>query len=306
MILILVILSLAFALPFLPLGSWRDFALDTAQFAFILSSLALSWDLLARTGQLSLAHGAFFGLGAYAAALTAPQLGTIPALLVGMAVAAASSLLLGLATLRLHGMYFAIATLAFSEVMRTVVLKLSFTGGPIGMIVAPAFGGQYPLGGYFLAAVMLALATLVSLLISRSRLNHAMAATRQGEAVARVLGVPVVRVKLIAFLISSALAGLAGGVYGMTSLFLSPYDAFSLARAVEALVIPIFGGLYLTLGPLVGGLVMTGLETWLRLQMGEGYLVVYGLILILAILFMPRGLMGLLARRKGSKGAPHA
>lgn len=83
MILAGVLMLLALVLPELPLGQWRAFLLDTAQFAFIISGLALAWDLLARTGQLSLAHGAFFGLGAYAAALSAPALGTLPALLVG-------------------------------------------------------------------------------------------------------------------------------------------------------------------------------------------------------------------------------
>ena len=290
------ILLAALILPALPLGRWEAFALDTAQFAFLISALALSWDLLARTGQLSLAHGAFFGLGAYAAAIASPALGTVPALLVGVLVSALGSLLLGLATLRLQGMYFAIATLAFSEVMRTFVLKANFTGGSIGMIVPPAFGGQFQLGSYYLAVITLIIAVIASLWVSRSRLSFGMAATRQGEAVARVLGVPVVRVKLLAFLISSSLAGLAGGVYGMKTLFLSPYDAFSLGRAVEALVIPIFGGLYTTLGPLIGGLILVGLETYLRLVIKEGYLVVYGVILILTILFLPGGLIGLFRR----------
>ena len=295
-----VILLISIALPFLPLGRWEAFALDTAQFAFLISALALSWDLLARTGQLSLAHGAFFGLGAYAAAVASPALGTIPALLVGVLVAALSSLLLGLATLRLHGMYFAIATLAFSEVMRTFVLKANFTGGSIGLIVPPAFGGSLPLGSYYLAVLTLVLAVGASLWVTRSKLSYGMAATRQGEAVARVLGVPVVRIKLIAFLISSSLAGLAGGVYGMKTLFLSPYDAFSLGRAVEALVIPIFGGLYTTLGPLIGGIILVSLETYLRLVIKDGYLVVYGVILILTILFLPKGLMGLWRKRGGN------
>lgn len=302
MILVGLLLLVALVLPGLPLGEWRAFLLDTAQFAFLISALALAWDLLARTGQLSLAHGAFFGLGAYATALAAPALGTLPALLVGGMVAGASSLFLGLATLRLHGMYFAIATLAFSEVIRTLVLKTAFTGGAIGLPVQPAFSGAFPLGGYYLAVLILALAAGVSLLLARSRLHYAMAATRQGEAVARVLGVPVVRVKLLAFTISAFLAGLAGGVYAMKTLFLSPYDAFGLGRAVEALVIPIFGGLYTTTGPLLGGLIIVGLETWLRLRIGEGYLVVYGVILVLTILFLPKGLVSLFRR----KGVGHA
>ena len=124
-----------------------------------------------------------------------------------------------------------------------------------------------------------------------------------GERVARVLGVSVVRVKLVTITISAFLAGLAGGVYAMKTLFLSPYDAFGLGRAVEALVIPIFGGLYTTAGPLLGGLIIVSLETWLRLRIGEGYLVVYGVILVLTILFLPKGLMSLLARRKGASHA---
>jgi len=296
---ILGLLLFSALLPFLPLGDWQAFLLDTAQFAFLITALALSWDLLARTGQLSLAHGAFFGLGAYAAGLTAKALGPLPALGVGMAVAGLSSLVLGLATLRLQGIYFAIATLAFSEVMRTLVLKAPFTGGPIGLPVPPAFPGL-PLGGYYLAFSALLLAVAISLGLARSRLAYAQAATRQGEAVARVLGVPVVRVKLVSFLLSSALAGLTGGVYAFKTLFLTPYDAFGLGRAVEALVIPIFGGLYTTSGPLLGGFLLVGLESWLRLRVGEGYLVAYGALLILAILFLPRGLVGLFGGRRGA------
>jgi len=114
-----------------------------------------------------------------------------------------------------------------------------------------------------------------------------------------VLGVEVVRVKLLSLLLGSLVAGLSGGVYAMKALFLNPYEAFSLGRAVEALVIPIFGGLYTTLGPLLGGVVLVGLEQALRLWIREGYLVVYGGLLVLAILFLPRGLLGLVGGRRG-------
>lgn len=286
-------------LPFLPLGIWEAFLLDVGFFIQLFTAMALSWDLVARTGQLSLAHGAFFGLGAYGAGLLAPHVGTLPALVFGAFVAGAGALLLGSVTLRLHGLYFAIASLAFSEVLRTLALKLAFTGGPIGLPVPPPFGGVWPLAAYYLSFGVLLLATALSLWAEWSPFRLAQAATRQSEAVARVLGVRVVRVKLWSLLLGSLVAGLAGGVYGMKTLFLSPYDAFSLGRAVEALVIPIFGGLYSTLGPLVGGVVLVGLEQALRLWIKEGYLVVYGAILILVILFLPRGLVGLLGRRRG-------
>ena len=293
-------LLLLFALlPFLPLGDWRAFVLDVGFFVQVLAALALSWDLVARTGQLSLAHGAFFGLGAYGVGLLAPELGTLPALLLGALLAGLSALLLGAVALRLHGLYFAIASLAFSEVLRTLALKLPFTGGPIGLPVPPALGGAWPLAPYFLGLGVLLLAVALSLWAERGAFGLAQAATRQSEAVARVLGVRVVRVKLLSLFLGSLTAGLAGGVYGMKTLFLNPYDAFSLARAVEALVIPIFGGLYSTLGPLLGGVLLVSLEQALRLWIQEGYLVVYGGILVLAILFLPKGLLGLLGGRRG-------
>lgn len=297
--LILLFLLFFVLLPYLPLGIWRAFLLDVGFFVLLLTALALSWDLVARTGQLSLAHGAFFGLGAYGAGLLAPQVGTLPALCLGALAAGAGALVLGWVTLRLHGLYFAMASLAFSEVLRTLALKLPFTGGPIGLPVLPPFGGSWPLAAYYLGFSVLLLAAALSLWAERSPFRLAQAATRQSEAVARVLGVRVVGVKLWSLFLGSVVAGLAGGVYGMKTLFLSPYDAFSLARAVEALVIPIFGGLYTTLGPLLGGVALVSLEQALRLWIQEGYLVVYGAILILVILFLPRGLVGVLGRRRG-------
>lgn len=297
---LLLFLPFLFALlPFLPLGVWRAFLLDAGLFVLLYTALALSWDLVARTGQLSLAHGAFFGLGAYGAGLLVPHLGTLPGLVLGSLLAGLGALVLGSVTLRLHGLYFAIASLAFSEVLRTLALKLPFTGGPIGLPVPPPFGGASPWAAYYLALAVFLLALALSLWAEWSPFRLAQAACRQSEAVARVLGVRVVRVKLWSLFLGSVVAGLAGGVYGMKTLFLSPYDAFSLARAVEALVIPIFGGLYTTLGPLVGGVVLVSLEQALRLWIKEGYLVVYGAILILVILFLPRGLVGVLGRRRG-------
>ncbi len=293
---ILLLLLLFALLPFLPLGVWRAFLVDVGFFILIYAALALSWDLVARTGQLSLAHGAFFGLGAYGAGLLSPSLGTLPALLLGALVAGAGALLLGSVSLRLYGLYFAIASLAFSEVLRALALRLPFTGGPIGLPVPPAFGGG-PLAPYYLAFAVLLLAVGVSLWAERGPFRLAQAATRQSEAVARVLGVRVVRVKLLSLLLGSLLAGLSGGVYAMKTLFLNPYEAFNLGRTVEALVIPIFGGLYSTLGPLLGGIVLISLEQTLRLWIQEGYLVVYGAILILVILFLPGGLISLWRRR---------
>nr|WP_027482589.1 branched-chain amino acid ABC transporter permease [Deinococcus pimensis] len=296
-----VTLALAAVFPFLPLGDRAEFLLQIAFFTVVAGVLALSWDILARSGQLSLAHAAFYGLGAYSfAILSARGLPWWAAMLAAGVVASLFSVVLGAVTLRLSGMYFAIATLAFTEVVRTVVQNLPerFAGGANGLLVPALLGGQTR-AQYFLALGVLLLTVLVSLAVRLSRLGYAFAAVRQGEEVARVLGVNVVRFKLLAFAVSSFLAALAGVLFAGKTFFISPGDTFSVATSIAPLTTSIFGGLYTTLGPILGALVLRVSEEVLHAYVKQGYLIVYGLVLIVSILFLPRGLMGLLRRGRG-------
>jgi branched-chain amino acid transport system permease protein len=260
-------------------------------------TLALSWDVVARTGQLSLAHGAFFGLGAYAVAI-AHRTWTLPPLL-GMLVAgfavALVAFALGVVTLRLRGIYFAIATLAFAEVLRTVALQFpDLTGGTVGIAMPPLFGGDR-LVSYYLIAAIFVLALATSLAVRWSRLHYAVTAIRANETVAQVMGIDVVRVKVALFVASATLAGLAGAFYMPFITHTDPSDAFDIGRSVAALVFPIFGGLYTSAGPVIGTVLMRSLEEYLRVTppWKEGYQVFYGLVIVVAVLFMPRGLLGL-------------
>jgi branched-chain amino acid transport system permease protein len=289
-----------------------------------LAVLALSWDLVARTGQLSLAHAAFYGAGGYAAAVLlrltdAPVWAGIP--LAGV-VAAVLALALGGATLRLYGIYFAIGTLAFAEVLKTVVKSTPFaiTGGSVGTNLPPLFRPQFVAGamerwevaylrnqGYFLVYLgLLALAILVSVLVQRSRLRHAFTAVRTNEWVAGVMGVNPARTKLVAFVISSAIVGMLGAIEAHRFGSVNPDATFSVHTTVLALVTPIFGGLYTTVGPILAALVLSGVEETLKRTLSDGYLVAYGVVLVVSILFMPRGVMGLfrsLARRRRARAA---
>lgn len=292
----------AAALPFAGLREDRYLML-LANVMVLFMTLALSWDVVARTGQLSLAHGAFFGVGAYAVALAHRTLGLPP--LAGLVVAAlagaATALGLGLVTLRLRGIYFAIATLAFGEVLRTVALQLpDLTGGPVGIAMPPLFDGDR-VASYALALVILALALALSLAVRHTRLHHAVSAIRANETVAEVVGVDVVRVKAGLFTASATLAALAGGFYMPFITHTDPHDAFDVGRSVAALVFPIFGGLYTTAGPIIGTLALRSVEEYLRVTppWKDGYQVVYGAVIVVAVLFLPRGLLGL-ARRRGS------
>lgn len=295
---LIIYLLLALAFPFLPLGERREYLLQIGFFTLVAGIMALSWDILARSGQVSLSHAAFFGLGAYSYALLLkgglPWLAAMP---LAALVAALFSLALGAITLRLSGMYFAIATLAFTEVVRTVIQNLpeSVAGGANGLLVPALLGGNARTQ-YLFALGVLALTVLVSLGIRLTRLHHAFAAIRQGEETARVLGVSVVKYKLLAFFVSSFLAALGGVLYAGKTFFINPLDTFSLANSIAPLTTSIFGGLYSTLGPILGATVLRVAEELLHSVVKNGYLVVYGLVLILSILWLPRGLMGLLRR----------
>lgn len=302
--------------------------LSLATNALVLATLALSWDLLARTGQLSLAHAAFTGAGAYTTAVLfkltgAPLWLGIP---LGGVVAALLALGLGSVTLRLFGIYFAIATLAFTEVLKAAVQRLPtpVAGGAAGINVPALFRPTFVAGAmerwevaflrnqsyFWVYAALLVLAVVVSALVQRSRLRSAFTAIRTNEQVAGVMGVDPARMKLLAFVLSSAIAGLLGAVEAHRLGSVSPDGAFSIHTTVLALVTPIFGGLYTTLGPILGATVLAGLEETLKRTFSEGYLIGYGIVLVASILFMPRGLVGLLGRpfrrRPASADAPRS
>ncbi|GAC1457588.1 MAG: branched-chain amino acid ABC transporter permease [Candidatus Limnocylindrales bacterium] len=298
--------------PWLGLSGDRYLML-LANVMLIFMTLSLSWDVVARTGQLSLAHGAFFGLGAYTVGLLHKHyaLPPVAGIVLAAIVCAIVALALGLATLRLRGIYFAIATLAFAEVLRTVALQLpELTGGPVGISMPPLFDGDR-MASYYLIATIFVLALALSLAVRHTRIHYAVTAIRTNEMVAAVMGVNAVRTKALLFTSSAALAGLSGAFYMPFITHTDPQDAFDISRSVAALVFPIFGGLYTTAGPIIGTLILRALEEYLRVTppFKEGYQVVYGAILVIAVLFLPRGLVGLArsrlaaARRRG-EGAP--
>ena len=279
--------------------------------ALKLAILALSWDILARTGQLSLAHAAFFGAGGYTAAILFKAFAwpIWIGILLGGVVAALIAWGLGTVTLRLFGIYFAIATLAFTEVLKVVVQKLPqhIAGGAAGMNIPALFRPQFIAGemqrwevafirnqNYFwVYAGVLAVAILISIILMNSRLRGAFTAVRTNEIVASVMGVNPARMKIIAFALSSFIVGLLGAVEAHRYGNVFPDGAFNVATTVTALVTPIFGGLYTTVGPILGAFSLSGIEEFLKRTFSEGYMIGYGVVLVLTILLMPGGLISL-------------
>ena len=254
-------------------------------------------------GQINFAQAAFWGIGAYVtAALTLKGLSFWLALPLAALSTGLCSLVLGIPTLRLRAYYLAMATIAFGEIVQLVLIHWEpVTGGTSGLRGVPGvsiFG--YRLVGhiqhYYFLLAWCALALWLSLRVRSSRLGRAMIALRDSEIAAEVMGVDTVRVKMLAFALSSIYAGIAGGLYVAYVNYVSP-DLFSNAQAVLFFVMLVIGGVGSAVGAVLGTIVLTVLPEALRF-LKEWYLVLYGVGVILMITFLPDGLVSIGRRFK--------
>ncbi len=296
------------ALPLL-LG-FQPYALYLLTSAFLWASVASAWNLLAYAGQISFGHAAFFGLGAYAGALSSlAGLSPWGAILLGGSAGAGGAALIGLASQRLRGAYLALATLAYAEVWRGIVLNWSdLTGGGAGLIgipplpviawlPAPLTRGRA--AGYYASLGILVALLVLFALILRSRVGLAWGAVREEEERASVLGLRPLPWKLLAFALSGAFTGVGGALYAHVVRVVEPDLVFNRYYSILPLVMATFGGLHTLLGPataaiglvLLSELVLHPIDPALN-QLG------YGLALILVVLYWPGGLMGLFGRRR--------
>jgi branched-chain amino acid transport system permease protein len=250
------------------------------------------------TGQINFGQAAFYGLGAYTTAIaTKAGLPWITTPFMSVVVVIAASLVLGLPTLRLRTYYLAMTTIGFGEIIRLIIVHWEpVTGGTSGLREIPGvsvfgFGPQGQLQHYYLLAAALALALLVASRIRNSKLGRAMIATRDSEIAAEQSGVDTVRTKLMAFMIGGVYAGLAGCLYASSIRFISP-DSFSGIQAVLLMTMLIVGGMGSIAGCVIGAVALTILPEALRF-LGQWYLVLYGLGVIVVIVLAPGGLASL-------------
>ncbi|MFJ2987373.1 branched-chain amino acid ABC transporter permease [Collimonas sp. NPDC087041] len=264
-------------------GFWSTY--NTVIFGLgVNAMLALSIYVTLSCGLLSLANAAFMGIGAYAASLISMQTG-LPfpvALAIGGILPALVALVIGIPTLRLSGVYLAMATLGFGEVVRVIVLNMDITGGPLGL-------NGIPLKTEWWHIVLLLAATLYILArIRRSKIGRAFEAIKEDEVAARLMGVNVAGYKLLAFVIGAAIAGVAGGLNAHYTFTIGPGN-YAFENAVEILTMAVFGGTSTLIGPTLGGMILTLLPEALR-DFASYRSVVNGLILVLVILYLPKGI----------------
>jgi branched-chain amino acid transport system permease protein len=300
---LLLLLAAGFVLPYL----LPQYFLFLGNILMMYAVLALGLDiLLGRAGQFAFAHIAFFGIGTYATALLQARLG-IPFIL-GMAMAAALAgaigILIGFPATRLRTVYLALATFAFAEGAQWVFNAWDHvTGGPDGLrLAAPSVLG-FKTGtdptAFPVMAIILALVIAATSYLMTSKFGRAMCAVRESEHVAAASGINVRMTKVWAFAISAVYAGIGGGMYTLFQSFVNP-DVFGFGQIVLILSMVVVGGLGSIPGVLIGVALLGLLPEIMRTTM-RGLLIwqelVYGLILILSMMFMPRGIWGLFGRK---------
>ncbi len=259
--------------------------------------LALSIYLTLACGLLTVANAAFMGIGAYTAGLLTVH-AHVPfffALLCGSLLPASIALLIGRPTLQLSGVYLAMATLAFGEVVRILILNAEdTTGGALGL------NGIPQLTGWFEVALAVFLALYVLLALARSRIGRTMKAICQDETATELMGLDVRAYKLFVFVLGGALAGLAGALNAHFTFFISPNE-YGFERAVEILAMGVLGGTGSPWGAVIGGVLITLLPELLR-GLGHYRPLINGVVLILIILYSPRGIWDLLRPARSVRG----
>ena len=294
---LLIILAAAVAYPVIV--SRSAYFLNIAVMALVYAILALSLNLVTGfLGTTNLGQAAFFGVGAYTAAILSTKM-NVPFLLtlpLAALVAGLIGMLLGFITLRVSGRYLSIVTLGFCEIARLVELNwYSLTRGPLGIMNIPApkiFGFEFDTltGKYYIVLVLTILVTIAAMRLIQSRTGRAISAIKSDQLVADVMGINVKLTKVMVFVIASAIAGLAGGFYAHYISFIDP-NTFNYNKSIQILSMAILGGMGSIPGSIIGAIILTALPEMLRnfLLLRQ---VVYGVVIILMVLLRPAGMLG--------------
>lgn len=266
----------------------------------LLAVLAQGWNIIGGyTGYASFGNSVFYGLGSYGVAIAMVQweLPFAVGLALGVVLAVAFAVLLGLPVLRLRGHYFAIATLALAQVMTAIVSNVKLAGQNIGLVLPPL--NNDPLF-YELALGLLVLATLTVAWLTRSKFGFGLIAIRENEEGAAVMGVNTTLYKVAAFAISGVFSALAGGIHAYWITFLDPDSAFDISLNVKMIIMAVFGGAGTVLGPIAGAFSLSAISELLSSEITSAAGLFFGVVIVAAVVLMPRGLADLLRRFRKS------
>jgi branched-chain amino acid transport system permease protein len=306
-----VLIAMAAVLAGLPFAA-SGYVLYVVNLLMVFSVLALGMHLvIGETGQFALSHAAFFGIGIYTAGLINNQWQPplVVSILAGALLAAALGWVIGLLALRMRDIYLALATFAFGEAMQWVFLNWEqVTNGSNGLQMKPAaLGGlrlMNDLQAYPFVVAIAALMLWLTVALSRSRLGSSFRAVRESDVAAIAMGVNTRAVKVTAFVLSAAFAGVAGGMYTLFTSFIHP-ESLGFQTTILILTMVVVGGLGSVRGAVAGAIVF-GLASELLRQAPSYQEIIYGGILMLFMMFLPKGMASLFAARKATRRAAPA
>ncbi len=290
------------ALAFVPLLH-NGYIENLCRGVLMFSTLALGWNIIGGyTGYVSFGNVVFFGIGTYATAVLWQHAHSqsIP-LAIGLAVvtAVAFAAILGYPILRLKGHYFGIATLGIALATEEIIENIDWLGGGSGFTIRQidAFWMYYVAMWCVCAASLLA-----TYLVARSKLGYALVAIRENEEAAAVLGVDATKYKIVAWAISGAMAAAAGAVYAGANGFIDGPSAFGIDNNVFPIVMTILGGVGTVAGPIFGALILTAINETLWSHFPQIHTLFFGAVIVLVVLFLPRGILWLFGVRNGWRG----
>jgi branched-chain amino acid transport system permease protein len=268
--------------------------------ALLIAVLAQGWNIIGGyCGYASFGNSVFYGLGSYGVAIAMVQWG-LPfgvGLVFGVVLAVVFALTLGFLVLRLRGHYFAIATLALAQVMAAIVSNVELAGRNVGLVLPPL--NNDPLF-YELALGLLVVATLSIFWMTRSRFGFGLIAIRENEEGAAVMGVNTTLYKTLAFALSGLFSALAGGIHAYWITFLDPESAFDISLNVKMIIMAVFGGPGSILGPVVGAFLLSAISEVLSTEISTVAGLFFGFVIVVAVVFMPRGLAEAIRRIRTS------
>ena len=274
------------------------------------ATMALAWNIIGGfAGYANFGNVVFFGLGGYTVAVLMAKAGWSfwPSMVVAGAVAVVFAILLGLPILRLRGHYFAIATLGVAEGMREIVTNMpSITGGGAGITI-PAVGGEattsYPgnTGFFYYFLVLTMVALCVEWAVAKSRFGYSLRAIHQDEDAAAAVGINTTRAKVAAFAICGLLTSFAGAIYAFQQVTIYPARLFSVEITVLTVVMTVIGGAGTIFGPLIGAVILQFLSEYLRQNFLDWHLFIFGAIVVLAVVFLPEGIVNFVRDARRNK-----
>ncbi|VTU29438.1 branched-chain amino acid ABC transporter permease [Variovorax sp. PBL-E5] len=266
----------------------------------LLAVLAQGWNIIGGyTGYASFGNSVFYGLGSYGVAIAMVQwnLSFGVGLAFGALLAVVFAFALGLPVLRLKGHYFAIATLALAQVMTAIVSNIPLAGQNVGLVLPPLNNDAL---FYESALALLVAATLTIFWITRSRFGFGLIAIRENEEGAAVMGVNTTLYKVLAFALSGLFSALAGGIHAYWITFLDPASAFDITLNVQMIIMAVFGGPGTVFGPIVGAFSLSAISEILSSKVTSIAGLFFGVVIVAAVVLMPRGLADMLRRAKVS------